>query len=117
MPFAFASFSRRFQTGAGNRIDRGIVGPVSSPFRGRPRPKWMPPSAAMRAAYGLRRTVAERKSTSGISRSEVLDGSLCLRAFLIVFPLVRSGSPRTDDLDRVLVDLCVHGDQDAHLHG
>ena len=82
MPSAFARLSRCFHTLAGKRTERGTVGPVSLPFRGLPRPAWMEiPPAAMRSAYGLRRTLALSRFTSGISRSDARDGS---RGFLPV---------------------------------
>jgi hypothetical protein len=102
-----ARTSSCFQTGAGNRIDLGTVGPVSVPFLGRPLRTWTIPSVATRAAYGLRRTLAVPKSTSGISRKEALDGSLGLLAFFISSPLVRGGAARADDPDRRVVELGV----------
>jgi hypothetical protein len=57
-PFDLARTSSCFQTGTGNRIDLGTVGPVSVPILGRPLRTWTIPSAATRAAYGLRRTLA-----------------------------------------------------------
>ena len=47
-PFDFARTSSCFQTGAGNRIDLGTVGPVSVPILGRALRTWTIPSAAMR---------------------------------------------------------------------
>src|SRR5439155_4161930 len=41
MPSALARLSRCFQTLAGKRTERGMVGPVSVPFLGLPRPEWM----------------------------------------------------------------------------
>src|SRR5512142_1084655 len=107
MPSALARFSSCFQTGAGNRIDFGMVGPVSSPFRGRPRPTWTIPSAAIRSAYGLGRTLADAKSTSGISRRDARLGSRCLRAFFIVPSLMRRRAACADDPDLVLIDVRV----------
>ena len=75
MPSALARVSRCLQTLAGRRTERGTVGPVSVPFLGLPRPTWMEiPSAAIRRAYGLRRTLAWSKFTSGISRNDARDG-------------------------------------------
>jgi len=75
MPSALARFSRCLQTLAGKRTERRTVGPVSVPFLGLPRPTWMEiPSAAIRRAYGLRRTLAWSKFTSGISRNDARDG-------------------------------------------
>src|SRR5687767_14292692 len=63
------------------------------------------PSAAMRFAYGFRRTLPFAKFISGISRRERREGSWCLRfAFFIAFPFVRSGAACADDADDV-VDL------------
>src|SRR5713101_1111811 len=82
MPSALARLSRCFQTLAGNRTERGMVGPVSVPFLGLPRPALMAiPSRAIRRVYGLRRTLALSKFTSGIWRSEARDDS---RGFLPV---------------------------------
>ena len=50
MPWALARVSSRSQTGAGNLMDRGSVGPVSVPFLGLPGRTWTMPSAATRAA-------------------------------------------------------------------
>jgi hypothetical protein len=93
------------------KSDRAQVDPISVPFLGRPLRTWTIPSAATRAAYGLRRTLAVPKSTSGMSRKEALDGSLCLRAFFISSPLVRGGSARADDSDRRVVELGVDHQQ------
>src|SRR5205823_11466330 len=51
MPSALARLSRCFQTLAGKRTERGMVGPVSVPFLGLPRPEWMEiPARAIRSA-------------------------------------------------------------------
>ena len=108
MPCALARFSTCRQTGAGKRIERGTVGPVSVPFRGRPGAMWKRPSAAMRAAYGLRRSLTFVKSNSGISRSDAADGSAILRAFFIASPLVPGGQTSADEAHSVPIDLDVH---------
>jgi hypothetical protein len=113
MPSALARFSTCRQTGAGKRIERGTVGPVSVPLRGRPGATWNRPSAAMRAAYGLGRSLTLVKSNSGISRSDAAEGSLILRAFFIASPLVSGRPPSADEPDRVLVDLHVNHEQQA----
>src|SRR3954467_8076182 len=116
MPSAFARLSRCFHTLAGKRTERGTVGPVSVPFRGLPRPAWMEiPSAAMRSAYGLRRTLPLSKFTSGISRSAARDGSRGFLpvAFFIALPLMRCSAPCADDADQVLTRLDEDRDQNA----
>src|SRR3989442_424627 len=119
-PFALARFSRCLQTLAGKRTERGTVGPVSVPFLGLPRPTWMEiPSFAIRSAYGLRRTLALSKSTSGISRSDARVGSrdFLLDAFFIAFPLMGCSAPRADNADHVLGLLDEDNEQNTSLLG
>src|SRR5439155_14221989 len=61
------------------------------------------PSAASRRAYGLGRTLALSKFTSGISRSDARDGprSFLPVAFFIPFPLMGRSTSRADDAERV----------------
>src|SRR5713226_8861974 len=102
MPSALARFSRCFQTLAGKRTERGMVGPVSVPFLGLPLRGWMEiPSAAMRSAYGLRRILAFSEFTSGISRSDARDGSRSFLpiAFFIALTLMGRSTSRADDAD------------------
>jgi hypothetical protein len=56
------------------------------------------PSAAMRAANGLRRTFALRKSTSGISRRAERDGSLAFSWVAFVTPHPSFNGPAVDTL-------------------
>ena len=120
MPCALARFSRCLQTLAGKRTERGTVGPVSVPFFGLPRPAWMEiPSFAIRSAYGLRRTFALSKSTSGISWSETRVGSRGFLpvAFFIAFPLMGCSASRADDAERVLGLLDEDNEQNTSLLG
>ena len=119
-PFAFARLSKCLQTLAGKRTDRGTVGPVSVPFLGLPRPAWMEiPSFAIRSAYGLRRTLALSKSTSGISRSDARVGSRAFLpvAFFMAFPLMGCSASRADDADQVLGLLDEDNEQNTSLLG
>src|SRR5713226_5957330 len=120
MPSALARLSRCLQTLAGKRTERGRVGPDSVPFLGLPLPTWMEiPSAAMRSAYGLRRTLALSKFTSGISRSDARDGSRGFLpvAFFIAFPLLGCSASRADDAERVLGLLDEDNEQNTSLLG
>src|ERR1700737_78223 len=75
------------------------------------------PSRAIRSAYGLRRTFALPKFTSGISRSEARDGSRCFLplTFFIALPLMRCGAPCADDAGRILGFLDEDHEQNASL--
>jgi len=83
-PLDLARAASPLQTGMGSQIDLGMVAPASVPFLGLRRRTWTIPSAATRAAYGLRPTVAA-ESNPGISRREALEGSLGVRAFFMSF--------------------------------
>src|SRR5438132_10927007 len=120
IPSALARFSRCRQTLAGKRTERGTVGPVSVPFLGLPRPTWMEiPSAAIRRAYGLRRTLALSRFTSGISRSDARDGprSFLPVAFFIALPLAGRSASRADAADCVLGLLEEDNEQNTSLPG
>src|SRR5438874_962439 len=115
MPSALARFSRCLQTLAGKRTERGTVGPVSVPFLGLPRPTWIDiPSAAIRRAYGLRRTLALSKVTSGILRRDARDGprSFLPVAFFIALPLAGRDASRADDAYRFVGLLDEDSEQD-----
>jgi hypothetical protein len=60
------------------------------------------PSAATRAAQGWRRIWAEAKSTSGMSRSDVSDGSRGFRSIFMAFPLMCRGAACADEPDGVV---------------
>src|SRR6266849_2678330 len=120
MPCALARFSRCLQTLDGKRTERGTVGPVSVPFFGLPRPAWMKiPSFAIRSAYGLRRTLALSKSTSGISPSDTRVGSRGFLpvAFFTAFPLMGCSASRAYDAERVFGFLDEAAQQDTSLLG
>src|SRR5207237_8378422 len=96
-----------FRTPSGKGTDRGRVPPTSMIFIGRPRPTWTTmASPTMRAAYGFRRTRARSNFTSGISRSDALDGSRSLPLFAtaITPPLAPRCPTGADDADFVFVD-------------
>jgi hypothetical protein len=79
------------------------------------------PSAAIRAAYGFRRTFAFLKSISGISRSEAREGSRCFDLALVFIPspFVTSSAPSAYDAERVpfWVNFDVNGHQEARADG
>jgi hypothetical protein len=115
-PLAWARSSSSAQISSGNRTDRGVVAPDSRSRFGRPRPTWTTsPSVAIRRAYGFRLTRALRKSTSGMSRNDRVDGSrrALLFPFFITSPLVVRGAPRADQPHDITTPLDEHHEQDA----
>jgi hypothetical protein len=94
------------------RTDRGTEPPTSSTFRGRPRPTCTnSPSSRTRFANLFWRVATLEKSTSGISRSDLADGSrrdFLVDAFFIAPSFVTGRASRTDESCAVVADLDEH---------
>jgi len=110
MPSALARFSSCRQTGAGKRIERGTVGPVSVPLRGRPGATWnRPPARCARVRIGAQLDLGEVQLWHFAERCG--RGSLILRGLLHSVSSRVWSPPSADEPDRVLVDLHVNHEQ------